>query len=76
MEYQINEIKFLISLAWAEGGKVGCVFPMVVVSILPHAEFGSNDYQEYVVYVGVPILKIGKCCEGVRAPPTSQKSEN
>ena len=43
---------------------------------MSHAEFGSNDYQEYVVYVGVPILKIGKCCEGVRALPTLQKSEN
>ena len=26
--------------------KVGCVIPMIVVSILPHAEYGSNDYQE------------------------------
>jgi len=26
--------------------KVGCVFPMFVVSILPHAEFGSNDHRE------------------------------
>ena len=26
--------------------KMGCVFAMVVVSILPHAEFGPNDYQE------------------------------
>ena len=26
--------------------KVGCVFPMVVVSIPPHAEFGPNDHQE------------------------------
>ena len=25
---------------------VGCIFPMVVVSILPHAEFGRNDHQE------------------------------
>ena len=28
-----------------ENHKVGCVFPMVDVSILPHAEFGSNDHQ-------------------------------
>ena len=27
-------------------GKVGCVFSMVVVSILPHAEFGPNDHQK------------------------------
>ena len=26
--------------------KVGCVFPMVVVSILLHAEFGPNDHRE------------------------------
>ena len=31
--------------------KVGClkhrVFPMIVVSKLPDAEFGQNDYREY-----------------------------
>ena len=26
--------------------KVGCVLPKVVVSILPHAEFGPSDHQE------------------------------
>ena len=26
-------------------GKVGCVFPIVVVSILPHVEFGRVDHQ-------------------------------
>ena len=26
--------------------------------------------------VGDPMLKIEKCCEGVRAPPTTEKSEN
>ena len=26
--------------------------------------------------VGDPNLKIEKCCEGVRAPPTPEKSEN
>ena len=26
--------------------KVGCVFPMVVVSILPHADFGRNEHRE------------------------------
>ena len=25
--------------------KVGCVLPMVVVSILPQAEFGPNDHR-------------------------------
>ena len=27
-------------------GKVGCVFEMVVVCLLPLAEFGRNDHQE------------------------------
>ena len=26
--------------------KVGCVYAMVIVSILPHAEFGPNDHRE------------------------------
>ena len=47
MEYPMNEINFLISLAWAEGG----------------------------VDVGDPMPKVEKCCEGVRAPPTPQKSK-
>ena len=54
---------------------MGCFFPMVVVSILPHAEtdrmtIGKTRPTLYT------ILKIGKCCEGVRAPPTLQKLEN
>ena len=28
------------------GNKMGCVFPMVILSILPHAEFGPNDHRE------------------------------
>ena len=47
-ELQMNEISFLISLAWAEGD----------------------------IDVGDSMLKIEQFCEGVRAPPTSQKSEN
>ena len=47
-ELQMNEISFLISLAWAEEG----------------------------IDVGDPMLKIEKFCEGVRAPPTSQKAEH
>ena len=39
----MNEINFLISVAWAEGGRD----------------------------VGDLMLKIEKCCEGVRASPTS-----
>ena len=33
---------FKISL----GGKVVCVFPMVIISILPQTEFGWNDLRE------------------------------
>ena len=45
--------------------KVGCVFPMVVISILPHAEIEPNDHREdaptlqgkgvweVIVYVGL-----------------------
>ena len=33
-------------------------------------------WAEGVIDVGDPILKIEKCCEGDRAPPTPQKSEN
>ena len=29
---------------------VECVFPVVVVSMLPHAEFGPNDHQEDAPY--------------------------
>ena len=43
----------MIDLLWVpdtffidEIGKVGCVFPMVVVSILPNAEIGPNDHGE------------------------------
>ena len=51
MENQMNEIIFLIPLAWRyppEGG----------------------------IDVGDPMLKIEKCCGGVRTPPTPEKSEN
>ena len=33
--------------------KVGCVFAMVVVSILPHLEFGRNDREEDAPHFGV-----------------------
>ena len=29
--------------------KVGCVFLMVVVPMLPHAEFGRSDHREYAL---------------------------
>ena len=31
--------------------KVGCVFPMIAVSILSHAEFGQNDHREDALHI-------------------------
>ena len=31
---------------WDRLSKLRCVFPMVILSILPHAEFGWNDHRE------------------------------
>ena len=42
-------VKFNLTLGFdcsKKQTKVGCVFPMVVGPILPHAEFGRNDHQE------------------------------
>ena len=36
----------------------------------------SLAWAEGGIDVGDPMLKIEKCCEGDRAPPTPQKSEN
>ena len=36
----------------------------------------SLAWAEGVIDVGDPIQMIEKCCEGVRAPPRPQKSEN
>ena len=37
-------LKFLrIQPRYGQYDEVGCVFPMVVVPILPHVEFGRND---------------------------------
>ena len=32
-------------------GKVGCIFPMAIFSILPHVEFGVNDHQADAHYI-------------------------
>ena len=37
-------------LCFGVNHKVGCVFPMVAVPILPHAEFGRNDHREYALH--------------------------
>ena len=36
--------------------KVRCIFPMVVVSILLHAEFGLNDHRESVPHFRILLL--------------------
>ena len=41
-----QNVKDFVKIEGRERGKVECVFPMVVVSILPHAEFGPNDHWE------------------------------
>ena len=33
-----------------EVSKEGCVFPMVFISLLLHAEFGQNDHREDAPY--------------------------
>ena len=47
-DYSIIKGMFIkgFKLRKSASAKVGCVFPMVVVSILPHAEFGPNDHRE------------------------------
>ena len=36
----------LLTIGLSKRCKVGCVFPMDVVSLLPHEEFGRNDHRE------------------------------
>ena len=47
---ETKENPFRIILKFILGGlsnhKVGCVFPMVIIPILPQAEFGPNDHKE------------------------------
>ena len=45
-------LNIIFFLSWVrEIIKVGCVFPMVVVSILPHEEFGPNYHRKYAPHV-------------------------
>ena len=41
MTAQVNKRQAFSSLC-----KVGCIFPMIIVSILPQVEFGRNDHRE------------------------------
>ena len=34
-----------MDLLGIQPNKVGCAFPMVIVTIMPHAEFGPNDHR-------------------------------
>ena len=45
---EVKAFTFLYSVFEPQdfGCKVGCVFPMVVVSIQPHLEFGPNDHRD------------------------------
>ena len=41
---------FQITVRRTNSSKVGSVFPIVVVSILPHADFGPNNHREDAPY--------------------------
>ena len=49
--------------------KEGCVFPVVVVPMLSHAEFGPNDHQEdasHFTFSG-DIMSMSLLCAGIHA---------
>ena len=50
---------FLISIITLfQSIKVGCVFPMVIIPILPRAEFGPNDHREDAAhFIYIPMGK-------------------
>ena len=37
--------------------KVGCVFPMVIIPILPQAEFGPDDHREDALHFRTKLTK-------------------
>ena len=39
--------------------KAGCIFPIVVVSILPIAEFGTNDHREGAPHLNFQLFSFG-----------------
>ena len=41
----LKKTRFIV-LLMVQYIKVTCLIPMVVVSLLPHAEFGRNEYRE------------------------------
>ena len=41
------DFDFFFDMAESLITKVGYVFPIAIVSILPHAEFGKNNHREY-----------------------------
>ena len=46
-----NELKYSARAVPKTISKVGRVFPMVVVSLLPHEEFGPNDHRKDAPHV-------------------------
>ena len=40
-----------------QGGKVGCVYPMVIVSLLPHAAWAMPDSEQMTIGNAHPTLK-------------------
>ena len=40
--------------------KVGCGFPMIVVSILSNAEFGPNDHREDASHFKIHVIENNK----------------
>ena len=77
MEYQINEF-FFISLAWARVANPVVETTKFSGFTLKNTKVFWRDlaWAEGGIDAGDPILKVEKCCEGVRAPPTPQKSAN
>ena len=54
----LGMFKNALSIICAKGHRVGCVFLVVIVSILLYAEFGQNDHLEVAPhFIKVYILK-------------------
>ena len=49
-----NDTEFSEGIYMVNDDKMGCVFPMGVVSLLPQAEFGANDHREHAQHFTNP----------------------
>ena len=54
-----SSLKYYIQLLFFSLYKVRCVFPMVVITMLPYAELGLNDHREAVPHFSYYLLIIG-----------------